>query len=113
MTLAILLTYLYAGDAVQLDATTAFVTLALVNMVSSPLTMMGAGLAYVIQAFVSFQRMSQFLNEGEIDFDAQFDKLPSNSGSLFEWSSYFVTKALKLNSKSPRLNDNYAHFSSK
>ena len=67
MTLATFFTFAYSSPDNQLTAEVVFVSLALFNLVRTPLTLFPLALMDLIKLFVSINRISDFLNAEELD----------------------------------------------
>lgn len=61
------MTYVLVDDENVLDPETAFVSLALFNILRFPLTMFPMMITFAMQAWVSIQRIDKFMNSEEID----------------------------------------------
>ena len=71
-------TYVLSSPTNILDANKAFVSLSLFNIMSMPMSLLPAVIAFGVQAVVSIGRIGRFLNKDELDESAvQRDKLAS------------------------------------
>ncbi|CAG7836371.1 unnamed protein product [Allacma fusca] len=90
ITLVTFTTYVLVDEQNVLDARTAFVTLALLNIMSTPLAAFPLIINFAVQASVSLKRLNKFMNEEEINFAAvthnpeEVDPVVIENGS-FAW----------------------------
>ncbi|XP_053694487.1 multidrug resistance-associated protein 1-like [Sabethes cyaneus] len=83
VTLASFTVYVLVDENNVLDPTTAFVSLALFNILNFPLNMFSMMIAFAIQAWVSVKRINKFMNSEEID-PSNVTKNPSDDALLIK-----------------------------
>ncbi|KAI7815048.1 ABC subfamily C member [Rhyzopertha dominica] len=94
-------TYVLVDEANVLDATTAFVSLSLFNILRFPLSMLPMMISNMVQAGVSVQRINKFMNCEELD-PTSVSHDPSESAPLiiengtFSWGEDPILKNINL-----------------
>ncbi|XP_059614039.1 multidrug resistance-associated protein 1-like [Phlebotomus argentipes] len=102
VSLACFTTYVFMDEGNDLDATTAFMSLALLNILRMPMTMFPMVITMSMQAWVAVTRINKFMNSEELDPD-NVTHHPHKSAlvienGLFTWGEEEVTlKNINMN----------------
>ncbi|KRT79870.1 ABC transporter ATP-binding protein [Oryctes borbonicus] len=94
-------TYVLIDEANTLDATKAFVSLSLFNILRFPLSMLPMMISNMVQAWVSVKRINKFMNCDELDPDnVQHDSSESSplviSNGNFHWGDGAILKNINI-----------------
>nr|KAG5685655.1 hypothetical protein BaRGS_020897 [Batillaria attramentaria] len=92
VTLASFATYILTSDSGYLDASKAFVSLSLMNIMRRPINLIPQVIPRIIQAAVSLRRVNTFLNWGDLDSDnvtrdPDADNVLSIENGTFTWDN--------------------------
>nr|CAD7403901.1 unnamed protein product [Timema cristinae] len=94
-------TYVLVDENNVLDPKTAFVSLALFNILRMPFTIMPGMIVAVIEASVSIKRMNNFMNTEELDPNSVTHE-PSEKNGTFSWGSDDPPVLKNINLKLPQ-----------